>query len=100
MVCSKHFTYSTEIQIDLEWKWELQQVDAWEKGHGIKLFHDRAAGMWYDAEGSNGFKVVRPESSAFKSGINWNKGKSYGARGKGFDVGRFYSTAGAELTTR
>jgi hypothetical protein len=90
-IYSKHFTYSTETEIDLDWKWELQQVDALEKSHGIKLHHDRAAGMWYDLHG--GFKIVRPESNAFRAGVNWNKGKSSGWKGgKGFDVGKDLSS--------
>jgi hypothetical protein len=93
MVCSKHFTYSTETEIDLGWKWELQQVDIWVRERGIQLYHNRAEGMWFDKEGNFGFKVVRPDSNAFRVGVNWNKGKSSGARGNGFDLGRKYSTA-------
>jgi len=97
MVCSKHFTYSTETEIDLGWKWELQQVNIWVRERGIQLYHNRAEGMWFDKEGNFGFKVVRPESTAFKTGVNWNKGKNSGAKGgafaQGTPLGKFYSTA-------
>ena len=53
--------------------------------------------MWYDKEGNFGFKVVRPESDAFRTGVNWDKGKNSGARGKGFDVGRVYGTGGTVI---
>ena len=67
MCYSKHFTYSTTTEIDLAWKWELKQVERWEKDHGIKLYHNDG-GVWYDAEGNNGFKVVRPDADNFRTG--------------------------------
>ena len=80
MTYSKHFTYSTETEIDLMWKCELQQVDTWVKDHGIKLFHNKCEGVWYDAEGNNGFKCSF--NSRAYSGVNWNKGRMNGGTGK------------------
>ena len=68
MCYSKHFTYSTEPEIDAGWKWVLRQVECWEKEHGMKLYHHTASDVWYDAEGNNGFKVVRPDSNSFRGG--------------------------------
>ena len=83
MVCSKHFTYSTETEIDLGWKWVLRSVECWEKEHGMKLYHNTTQDVWYDVEGNNGFKVVRPEGRlAFKMGANQAKAAGVKTKGK------------------
>jgi len=81
MTYSKHFTYSTETEMNLKWKYELQQVDEWVKDHGIKLFHNKCEGVWYDAEGNHGYKFAWSPPS----GMNWDKGK-YGGTGKSYSA--------------
>ena len=78
MVFSKHFTYPTETIADLAWKWEILKVDDWVKEHGVKLFHSRAEGVWYDAEGNHGYKFAWSPPS----GMNWDNGRSGWKGGK------------------
>ena len=53
-------------------------MDDWVKEHGVKLFHNRVEGLWYDAEGVRGYKFTWAQPA----GMNWNKGKTHGVKGK------------------